>query len=165
MLLPETLNQPLPDTLPPRTLCTCWSGKQAKLSFELQSGAEAEVTLVNGGTVHSESVVKVNDKREVEVQLLDETTRDKLMDRKLADELWYRLFIIHTQLLLQHVYLCDDVISGCHGFHVSPRRRREPMIIYRTVRTVGNGSYVTEGKNLLCRMKCSLFCVIYLLIY
>ena len=87
MLLPETLNQPLPDTLPPRTLCICWSDKQAKLSFELQSGAEAEVTLVNGGTMHSESIIKVNDRREVEAQLLDETTCDKLMETKVEDKL------------------------------------------------------------------------------
>ena len=87
MLLPETLNQPLPDTLPPRTLCTCWSDKQAKLSFELQSGAEAEVTLVNGGTVRSASVVKVNDNKDVEVQLLDETTCDKPTEGKVEDKL------------------------------------------------------------------------------
>ena len=37
--------------------------------------------------MQSESVVKVNDKREVEVQLLDETTCDKLMERKVEDKL------------------------------------------------------------------------------
>ena len=85
MLLPETLNQPLPDTLPPRTLCTCWSGKQAKLSIELRP--ETEMTLMNGGALKNEFVVKVNDKREVEIQLMDETTCDKLIEGNVKDEL------------------------------------------------------------------------------
>ena len=106
MLLPETLNQPLPDTLPPRTLCTCWSGKQAKLSIELGPGTETEMTLMNGGAAKNESVVKVNDRREVEVQLMDETTCDKLIEGNVTDELWYGLLILHTQC----IYVCVAVV-------------------------------------------------------
>lgn len=77
IFLPETLNQPLPDTLPPRTLCSCVSRKQNRHSVELEAGEN----LVNG-TIKGESVVKVNHKLEVEVQLLEEMTADKTDHQK-----------------------------------------------------------------------------------
>ena len=76
VLLPETLNQPLPDTLPPRTLFTCLSGKKAQQSVEF--GARDKPV---NGNVKGEMVAQINDKHEVEVQLLNETLCDKLKEK------------------------------------------------------------------------------------
>ncbi len=57
IFLPETLNQPLPDTLPPRTLCTCVPIKSEQdrtqampLDDNLSKTAKDSVIQVNGTT-------------------------------------------------------------------------------------------------------------------
>ena len=75
IFLPETLNQPLPDTLPPRTLCNC-------VPIKLDQDRTQDMPLDdNLSKTAKDSVIGVNGTTPCDVKLIVSQDHDEVDDR------------------------------------------------------------------------------------